>query len=153
MGDLPQIWQYPGVQELIPSRAGIYEGTPVRKNLHKSSMLGSIRLFQVVNDVFLEHIKKRRCAYVRGQPVRLTKKGVLIEARKGKNNSKKAGKKKHGRQGPLIEDVAPGEERVLEADVIIFATGYKKPTLDFLPKELFPEGYEVREPRRPRNTH
>lgn len=107
-----------------------------------------------MNDVFLEHIRKRRCQYIRGQPVRLTKTGVIVEARKGKNkakagsskkkaqNSKKSGHQKN--KGALIEDVGTGEERVLDADVIVFATGYKKPSLDFLPGELFPEGYEAR---------
>lgn len=107
---------------------------------------------QVVNDVFLGHVKSGRCRYIRGQPSRLTKAGVLVEARKSRpagsgkkqNNSRKKKQKKARRaSGAAVEDIATDEERVIEADVIVLATGYKKPSMDFLPKELFPEGYEV----------
>ncbi|KJA21925.1 hypothetical protein HYPSUDRAFT_186828 [Hypholoma sublateritium FD-334 SS-4] len=122
-------WQYSGVEELVPANTGIYEGTPV------------------VNDVFLDHVKNGRCRYIRGQPSRLTKSGVLVEARKskpegsGKNKNKKK-KKARKASGAAVEDIAGGDERIIEADVIVLATGYKKPSMDFLPKDLFPEGYE-----------
>jgi hypothetical protein len=37
-----------------------------------------------------------------------------------------------------------GEERVVEADIIVLATGFEKPDIGFLEEGLFPEGYEVR---------
>ena len=106
---------------------------------------------QVVNDVFLGHVKNGRCRYIRGQPSRLTKAGVVVEARKSKpagsgkkqKNSGKKRKKGSKASGAAVEDIATDEERVIETDVIVLATGYKKPSMDFLPKELFPEGYEV----------
>ena len=30
-----------------------------------------------------------------------------------------------------------------DADVVVIATGFKPPDMSFLPKELFPEGYDV----------
>lgn len=99
---------------------------------------------QVVNDVFLDHVKNGRCRYIRGQPSRLTKTGVLVEARKrkpaGSGKKKKIARKV---SSAAVEDIAAGDERVIKADVIVLATGYKKPSMDFLPKDLFPEGYEV----------
>lgn len=30
-----------------------------------------------------------------------------------------------------------------DADVVVLATGFKRPDMSFLPKDLFPEGYDV----------
>lgn len=35
---------------------------------------------------------------------------------------------------------------MIEADLIVLATGYEKPDIGFLDPGLFPEGYEVRGP-------
>jgi lysine/ornithine N-monooxygenase len=42
-----------------------------------------------------------------------------------------------------VQEIEAGEEKLIEADVIVLATGYKKPTIDFLPQDLFPERYQV----------
>lgn len=42
-----------------------------------------------------------------------------------------------------MQEIEAGEEKLIKADVIVLATGYKKPTIDFLPQALFPEGYQV----------
>jgi hypothetical protein len=36
----------------------------------------------------------------------------------------------------------PGSEKLIEADIVIMATGYKRPSLKFLPEEVFQEPYE-----------
>ena len=36
-----------------------------------------------------------------------------------------------------------GEEKELPADVIVLATGFKRPDIGFLDEGLFPEGYDV----------
>ncbi|KAF7290443.1 hypothetical protein HMN09_01302600 [Mycena chlorophos] len=79
----------------------------------------------IVNDAFLGHVRSGACRYVHGDPIRLTKKGV-------KANVRERGMK------PGDE----GKEEIIGADVVVLATGYEKPSIDFLPDELFPEGYE-----------
>jgi hypothetical protein len=36
-----------------------------------------------------------------------------------------------------------GEEKVVEADIVVLATGFEKPDIGFLDNGLFPKGYEV----------
>ncbi|KAG8820870.1 hypothetical protein FRC17_009998, partial [Serendipita sp. 399] len=99
-------WQYRGVEDLVPVRRGLFEGTPI------------------VNDEFLYHVRSGRCDYVRGDTLRLTSKGVLVNAR---SRISKPGDK--------------GEDKEIEADVVVLATGFERPSIDFLPRDLFPEGY------------
>ena len=115
-------WQYRGVEGLVPQDIGIYEGTPV------------------VNDAFLHHVRSGKVHYVRGSPTRLSKNGVVVSPRKG--TRKQEGGKLDGDDAAIIT-VREGEEREIEADVVVLATGFGKPSVDFLPKGLFPEGYQV----------
>ncbi|KAF8152257.1 hypothetical protein B0H34DRAFT_111065 [Crassisporium funariophilum] len=125
-------WHYRGVEELAPKNRGIYEGTPV------------------VNDTFLGHVRDGRCHYIRGEPTKLTSEGVLVTGRKGQCESKSASDEKNPRKkslqprrgGGAVEEVNKSEEKLYSADVIVLATGYKKPSVDFLPANLFPEGYQ-----------
>lgn len=75
-----------------------------------------------MNDEFLQHIRQGKIAYKRGDTKKITRQGVLFNERE---RGTKSG-----------ED---GEETMLSADVIIIATGYKRPSIDFLPKDLFPK--------------
>ncbi|KDR72803.1 hypothetical protein GALMADRAFT_252072 [Galerina marginata CBS 339.88] len=117
-------WQYYGIDELVPKNLRIFEGTPV------------------VNDVFLHDVRSGRCHYVRGQPVRLTGEGVIVEARKPKPGSSKSSSQDPSKGKRSVEEIPQGEEKLFHADVIVLATGFKKPTIDFLPQDLFPEGYQ-----------
>jgi hypothetical protein len=56
-------WNYYGVRDLTPANRGIFEGTPI------------------VNDEFLNHVRKGKCEYVRGDTQRLTRDGVLVNVR------------------------------------------------------------------------
>ncbi|TEB35157.1 FAD/NAD-P-binding domain-containing protein [Coprinellus micaceus] len=114
-------WQYRGIEGLVPKDIGIYEGTPV------------------VNDAFLHHVRSGKVHYVRGSPTRLSKNGVVVSPRKG---AKKREDGKLDEDDATIVTVGEGEEREIEADVVVLATGFEKPSVDFLPKELFPEGYQ-----------
>ncbi|KAH8105192.1 FAD/NAD-P-binding domain-containing protein [Cristinia sonorae] len=79
----------------------------------------------VVNDEFLRHVRRGKCDYIRGDTQRLTSNGVRVNVR--------------GR------DSRPGDKgavKEIHGDVIVLATGYEKPDVEFLGKELFPEGYE-----------
>ena len=76
--------------------------------------------FKVVNDKILGYIRNGTVEYIRCSTEKLTEKGVLTTLHD-------EGKK----------------EREFEVDTIILATGFKRPSIDFLPKELFPEAYSV----------
>jgi len=98
-----------------------YARTPEMLPAHRPIFAGT----PVVNDEFLDHIAEGRCEYLRCDPVKLTPTGVLINLRT-----------RESRPGD------DGEETEVPADVIVLATGFEKPSIDFLPEELFPEGYE-----------
>ncbi|KAG8859908.1 hypothetical protein FRC20_011745 [Serendipita sp. 405] len=78
----------------------------------------------VVNDNFLSHVRSGACLYIRGDTRRLTSNGVLVNTRTRTSHP---------------ED--KGEEKVIPADVVVLATGFERPSTDFLPRDLFPEGY------------
>ena len=77
-----------------------------------------------MNDVFLSHVRSGKCTYIRGDTLCLTAKGALVNTRPRDSHPGDA-----------------GEEKELEADVIILATGFERPRIDFLPAGLFPDGY------------
>lgn len=57
------MWNYRGAPELVPARAGLFEGTPI------------------VNDEFIGHVKAGKCQYVRGDIERFSKNGVRVKVR------------------------------------------------------------------------
>ncbi|CEQ39049.1 SPOSA6832_00560 [Sporobolomyces salmonicolor] len=81
----------------------------------------------IVNDEFLEHIRQGLVTYKRCDTKTVTPRGIKIVER-GRNS--KPGD--------------PGQETVQRADV----TGYVRPTVDYLPKDLFPSD-EDRDYHRP----
>ncbi|KAF7986815.1 hypothetical protein HWV62_12498 [Athelia sp. TMB] len=98
-----------------------YARTPEMLPHHRPIFAGT----PVVNDEFLGHVADGRCEYLRCDPIKLTPKGVLINLRTRESRPGDAGK-----------------ETEVAADVVVLATGFEKPTIDFLPDDLFPEGYE-----------
>jgi cation diffusion facilitator CzcD-associated flavoprotein CzcO len=100
-------------RSLIPQDRGLFEGTPI------------------VNNKFLNHVRAGKCEYLRGSVTRLRNGAVIFEeVSKSKEN---------GGQNNADEKKEGGE---VQADVVVLATGFEKPSIDFLPKDLFPEGYE-----------
>ncbi|EPS96966.1 FAD/NAD-binding domain-containing protein [Fomitopsis schrenkii] len=87
--------------------------------------LGLFQGTPVVNDDFLVHVRAGRCNYVRGDTQGLTRAGVRVNVR--------------GRDSKPGEH---GEEAEFPADVVVLATGFKKPDVAFLPDDLFPASYE-----------
>ncbi|KAM0792812.1 hypothetical protein ACM66B_002578 [Microbotryomycetes sp. NB124-2] len=86
------------------------------------------RLFEstpIVNNDFLRHIRQGLVHYKRGDTQALTAEGVKFSLRGVKS---KPGDK--------------GIDKVEEADVIVLATGYERPSIDMLPNDLFPEDGE-----------
>ncbi|PWN50984.1 FAD/NAD(P)-binding domain-containing protein [Violaceomyces palustris] len=78
----------------------------------------------IVNTSALYDIRKGRADYQRGDVIDVTETGI-------KFNARKRGQKKG----------SEGEEVHYEADIIVVATGFEKPSIDFLPQDLFPEDY------------
>ncbi|GAA6035060.1 hypothetical protein JCM8097_002166 [Rhodosporidiobolus ruineniae] len=75
----------------------------------------------VVNDEFLEHIREGRITYKRGDTQAVVPQGIkFVERERGSKSGD------------------PGQEGIERADVLIIATGYKRPSVDFLPDDLFP---------------
>ncbi|GAA5982633.1 hypothetical protein JCM5350_002128 [Sporobolomyces pararoseus] len=75
----------------------------------------------IVNDEYLEHIRDGLITYKRCDTQRIVASGIKIVERE---------------RGTKPGD--DGKETLESADVIIIATGYKRPDLDFLPEDLFP---------------
>ncbi|KDN48464.1 FAD/NAD(P)-binding domain-containing protein [Tilletiaria anomala UBC 951] len=78
----------------------------------------------IVNSSCFEHIRRGRADYIRGDVQRATQRGVSFNLRPRGSRP--------GDKGTHID---------MDADVIVIATGFNKPTLDFLPADLFPEDY------------
>lgn len=78
----------------------------------------------IVNTSALTHIRQGIADYRRGDVEDLTENGIMFSHRKRKDKKGEGEKAKE-----------------LEADVIVVATGFERPSVDFLPKDLFPEDY------------
>jgi hypothetical protein len=118
-------WNYHGIENLTPTNKGIFEGTPV------------------VNDNFLDHVRSGRCEYIRGDTKRLTANSVVVNVR-GRNS--KSGDE--GQQVTLLflfmqNPASHSLQKEFLADIVVLATGFELPKIDFLPETLFPENYEV----------
>ena len=101
----------------------------------------------MVNDEFLGHVRKGRCTYIRGDTERLTSHGVLANVRGRHSNPGDEGEKKEVSilARSLLPALTKTDDEQFKADIVVLATGFKKPVIDFLPKDLFPEGYDVRQ--------
>jgi len=71
-------------------------------------------------------VRQKKASYIRGDTQEITARGVKITER---GYGTKPGDK--------------GEQKMIDADVIVLATGFERPTVDFLPADLFPERYRV----------
>ncbi|KAK4056269.1 hypothetical protein OIO90_002712 [Microbotryomycetes sp. JL221] len=83
------------------------------------------RLFEstpIVNNDFLSHIRQGIVEYKRGDTQGLTSDGVKFTLRGVKSKSGD-----------------PGIDKIEQADVVVLATGYERPSIDMLPKDLFPK--------------
>ena len=78
----------------------------------------------IVNSSVLRHIRNGLADYLRGDVNKITPNGIDFNFRK---RGTKSGDK--------------GKKMPIDADIIVIATGFEKPSIDFLPKDLFPEDY------------
>jgi len=72
----------------------------------------------VVNRTILSHIRDGKVSYTRCDTKRFTGEGVLVKMHNDR------------------------QEVEVKADVIVLATGFERPSIDFLPEDLFPNRYE-----------
>ncbi|KAH0605249.1 uncharacterized protein H6S33_005231 [Morchella sextelata] len=79
----------------------------------------------MVNSHLLSHIRSGRARWLRADILSIEEHGVRY-------NQRSQGVPKGG----------PGVEKFADADIIVFATGFKRPSLSFLPEDCFEEGYE-----------
>ena len=78
----------------------------------------------MVNTNILDQIRRGRAEWLRGDIVRVERDGIRF-------NHRSQGVPKNG----------PGHETLEHGEVIIMATGYGRPSLDFLPPDCFEEPY------------
>ncbi|KAF1985787.1 FAD/NAD(P)-binding domain-containing protein [Aulographum hederae CBS 113979] len=79
----------------------------------------------MVNNDVLELIRDEKASWLRGDILGYTENGIKFN---------------HRSQG--VPKGGPGRESNVEADMVILATGYQRPTLSFLPDDCFQEPYE-----------
>jgi hypothetical protein len=78
----------------------------------------------MVNDAALEKVRRGEAEWLRGDIKGFTEDGIRFIVRaKG------------------VPAGGPGKERIIKADIVVMATGFDRPSLDFLPEENFEEPY------------
>ncbi|KAJ6080513.1 hypothetical protein N7467_010266 [Penicillium canescens] len=78
----------------------------------------------MANSELFDQIREGKAHWLRGDIVSVEERGVTF-------NFRSKGVPKGG----------PGQERLVEGDIIVMATGFKRPSLAFLPEEVFEEPY------------
>ena len=80
----------------------------------------------MVNSDIFHQIREHKAEWLRGDIIGFTENGIRF-------NHRAKGVPKGG----------PGRESVVEGDMVIMATGYQRPSLSFLPREVFQEPYSA----------
>lgn len=78
----------------------------------------------MVNSDVMDKLRRGDADWVRGDIIQFERNGIIV-------NRRAQGVPKGG----------PGHEELVEADIIVLATGFKRPSLSFLPTECFKEPY------------
>lgn len=78
----------------------------------------------MVNDQVLTQIRSGKARWLRGDIIKIEEQGVQYNLRA---------------QG--VPKGGPGKETFVNGDIIVFATGFQRPSLSFLPGEVFDEPY------------
>ncbi|KAF4119386.1 Flavin-binding monooxygenase-like, partial [Geosmithia morbida] len=78
----------------------------------------------IVNSDVMDQLRSGQVEWVRGDIDGITDKGLAIN-----------------RRAKGVPEGGPGHDEHIDADIIILATGFKRPSLSFLPEECFVEPY------------
>ena len=81
----------------------------------------------MVSDDVLDLVHNDKASWLRGDIIAFDDSGTDIHSNKHSHGVPKGG---------------PGREELTEVDIVIMATGYHRPSLNFLPPECFDEPYE-----------
>ncbi|OAA56171.1 flavin-binding monooxygenase-like protein [Niveomyces insectorum RCEF 264] len=79
----------------------------------------------MVNSDVLDKLRRGKADWVRCDIEKFTESGVLVN-----------------RRGQGVPQGGPGHQEHIDVDMVIMATGYKRPPLSFLPKDCFGDPYE-----------
>jgi hypothetical protein len=79
----------------------------------------------MVNSIIFDLIRERKAYWLRGDISSVEEYGIVFN---------------HRAQG--VPKGGPGHERLVQGNMIIMATGYKRPSLGFLPNEVFQDPYQ-----------
>jgi Flavin-binding monooxygenase-like len=94
------------------------------RDLAPTSSKGLFTDTPMVNSELFHQIRTGKARWLRGDILEATESGILF-------NHRERGVPKNG----------PGVEKLIEGDIIIMATGFKRPSLAFLPDEVFQPPY------------
>lgn len=78
----------------------------------------------MVNSDVMHKIRQGKAEWIRGDIMRFSENGVLVN-----------------RRAKGIPKGGPGHEEIVNADIVVLATGFKRPSLSFLPDDCFEEPY------------
>jgi len=78
----------------------------------------------MVNSDVLDKVRSGKAEWLRGDIIGFTEEGVKFNVRS---------------QG--VPAGGPGRERIVRGDIVVMATGYERPSLNFLPEDTFEEPY------------
>jgi hypothetical protein len=90
----------------------------------KNAKSGLFTETPMVNDDVLDQVRSGKASWVRGDIIGFEESGVKFN---------------HRSQG--VPKGGPGREQLIEADIVIMATGYQRPSLAFLPDDCFEGDY------------
>ena len=79
----------------------------------------------MVNSDVMDKLRQGRAEWVRGDIEGFVDRGVVVS-----------------RRAKGVPEGGPGREETIEADMVVMATGFKRPSLSFLPEECFREPYD-----------
>ncbi|KAJ3496210.1 hypothetical protein NLG97_g2822 [Lecanicillium saksenae] len=79
----------------------------------------------MVNSDIMRQLREGKAEWIRGDIEGFTESGVHVN---------------HRAQG--VPKGGPGKDIIVDADVVVLATGFKRPTLSFLPEDCFNEPYQ-----------
>jgi hypothetical protein len=88
----------------------------------------------MVNSQVLEWIRKGRADWVRCDIGSFQEQGILV--------SRKIDESREPFSGPPSTNGETRKEELIKADMVVLATGFTRPSLDFLPEECFKDPYD-----------
>ncbi|KAI9878508.1 MAG: hypothetical protein M1830_000689 [Pleopsidium flavum] len=122
---LLRLFFYRDLKDLAPTKKGIFTDTPMVSCPTQIDQRHKVTDMMEVNSDIFQMIRSGKAKWLRGDIISFTETGI-------KYNHRATGVPKNG----------PGHEIVVEGDMVIMATGYQRPSLSFLPDDVFQDPYQ-----------